>query len=549
MKNITSSRRRFLGAAGAGALGGLLNSQSTFSTEVDGAEERDRDIRSGARKPPNIILFMPDELRADALACYGNPVVKTPNFDQLANRGTRFANCHVQYPICGPSRCSMLTGWPVSVRGHRSQSYFLRNDEPNLFRYLRQAGYDVFWFGKNDALAAESFYSSVTEWNFSDGWDIGDNESAPPPASARKDYRKEPTTFLGQEGGDPRKTKDFGYIEAAIQVLQRREHERPFCIFLPVGFPHPPYRAPKGFYGVYDPSTIKDLSPVGVRKKPDYLSSARTAYRLEDQPPKLYQTIRAGYYDAVSYCDWMFGQLLDAVDASGHRNDTAIVVCSDHGDYAGDYGMVEKWPSGLEDQLTHVPLIVSMPGQAGGRQTTDLVMLFDAMATCLEIAGVEANHTHFARSLMPYVRGEQAEARLAIFAEGGYNSYEPQCFEHPPQNSDIYYARLHLQVNQPQTVTRAAMVRTQDYKLILRPAGQSELYRYRDDPRELNNLYDEPGTAGIQGALKEQLLEWYIATAGVAPMDKDQRGFPPFRPDPVVAPVRTEFPFVERQKL
>ncbi|HEX3918531.1 MAG TPA: sulfatase-like hydrolase/transferase, partial [Caulobacteraceae bacterium] len=113
---------------------------------------------------PNLILFMPDELRADALGCYGNPVTATPHFDRLAAEGTRFAQCHVQFPVCGASRCSLLTGWPAHVRGHRSLYYFLRPEEPNLFRDLRRAGYDVYWFGKNDALAAASFADSVTEW-------------------------------------------------------------------------------------------------------------------------------------------------------------------------------------------------------------------------------------------------------------------------------------------------------------------------------------------------------------------------------------------------
>lgn len=103
-------------------------------------------------------------MRADTLACYGNTVTRTPNFDRIAAEGAKFANCHVQFPVCGPSRCSMVTGWPASVRGHRSQSFFLRRDEPNLFRYLKQGGYDIFWFGKNDMLAAESFYASVTRW-------------------------------------------------------------------------------------------------------------------------------------------------------------------------------------------------------------------------------------------------------------------------------------------------------------------------------------------------------------------------------------------------
>lgn len=91
------------------------------------------------------------------------------------------------------------------------------------------------------------------------------------------------------------------------------------------------------------------------------------------------------------------------------------------------------------------------------------------------------------------------------------------------------------------------MIRTRDHKLVFRPAGQSELYRYQDDPRELNNRYGGPELAAIQSGLKEQLLEWYLASTGVAPMDKDQRGFPLYQPDPHLEPVRAEWPFVRRK--
>ena len=146
MSGLEFTRRGFLGISGAAALSGLLPEAVAKSgqacSENDSARRQNR---------PNIILFQPDEMRADSLACYGNPVTKTPNYDRLASEGSRFTNCHVQYPVCGASRCSFLTGWPTSVRGHRSLYYFLRSYEPNLFRYLKEGGYDVFWFGKNDA--------------------------------------------------------------------------------------------------------------------------------------------------------------------------------------------------------------------------------------------------------------------------------------------------------------------------------------------------------------------------------------------------------------
>src|SRR5690554_5848771 len=108
----------------------------------------------------NFILFNPDEMRAEGVGCYGHPLVPTPNIDRLAAQGTRFDQCHVQHTVCTPSRCSFATGWYPHVRGHRSLWHMLRPDEPNLYKYLKQAGYDVRWWGKNDTLAQESFASS-----------------------------------------------------------------------------------------------------------------------------------------------------------------------------------------------------------------------------------------------------------------------------------------------------------------------------------------------------------------------------------------------------
>ncbi len=132
---------------------------------------------SAKSKPPNYVFFMPDEMRAESLACYGHPLAKTPNFDRLAKEGVRWDQCHVQNPVCAPSRCSLMTGWPVHVRGHRSLYYQLHPDEPNLLRYLKESGYDVYFFGKNDLLSPESFPLSVTEWGSKNGDRPGGSQS------------------------------------------------------------------------------------------------------------------------------------------------------------------------------------------------------------------------------------------------------------------------------------------------------------------------------------------------------------------------------------
>lgn len=470
----------------------------------------------------NLILYFTDEMRADALSCYGNPVTKTPNFDLLARQGTQFRNCHVQNPVCAQSRCSMLTGWPTSVRGHRSLYYLLRPDEPNMFRYLKQAGYDVFWFGKNDAMTPESFHDSVTAWK-----DIMPRSGyGRLPAGPQPDA---PTTMLFPGGGDRRQTLDYPMVQEAIMVLEQRERDRPFCIFLPLLQPHPPYRAPEGFDTLYKPESLPPLAPPGLPGKPQFHAAIRQRFGLDKIDDLTLRKVRAAYYGQVSYSDWLLGELMEAIERTGHAHDTALIASSDHGDYAGDYGLVEKWPSGLESNLTHVPLIARVPGGKAGVVAPDMVELFDIMPTFLALAGTQARHTHFARSLLPQIHGGAGDPDRAAFSEGGYNVYEPQAFE--PREQGLYGPKTNLQNDRPETIQRAASVKTQQYTYISRPGGQSEFYDRARDPLETRNLIDSHTHAHVREALQTRLLNWYVDTSGVPAQSRDARDMPAYIPD------------------
>lgn len=516
MNDFRADRRHFLGMAGASMLTGLIGTQARAATSSS---------KGGAASSPNLILFFPDEMRADALACYGNPVVRTPNLDRLAQDGTRFENCHVQHPVCGASRCSLLTGWPVSVHGHRSLYYFLRPDEPNLFRYLKNAGYDVYWFGKNDALASQSFPDSVTEWH-----DARGAESPTRIAGGGGNVSSGPTTMLLPGGGDRRKTGDYANLELAFRILERREQDKPFCIFLPLFQPHPPYRAPDGFSDLYKASDLPPLIPPGLPGKPAFHQAMREKYGLATVSDMELRQVRATYYGQVSYTDWLLGEVMEALERTNHTADTALFVASDHGDYAGDYGLIEKWPSGLESCLTHVPLIARVPGGVRGAVAKDMVELYDIMATSLELAGTRATHTHFARSLMPQIRGEPGDPERAAFSEGGYNIYEPQAFE--PRLGGLYSVKTDLQSEQPELVSRCASIKTARYSYIARPGGQSELYDRSKDPNETRNLIDVKDHADTRAQLQRRLLNWYIDTTGVPASDRDPRDLPPYYPTP-----------------
>jgi choline-sulfatase len=495
------SRRAFLSATGAQAL-----AQSSRPTEL---------IRR-----PNIVLFMPETVRAESVGCYGHPVVRTPNIDRLAQQGVRFTNCHVQNTVCGPSRCSLMTGWPVHVRGHRSLYYLLHQDEPNLFRYLKQNGYDVYWYGKNDLLTPDSFPSSVTDWD-------SRPPRVPPPHNPWPQTDPHYYSFLYGPGGDRRDTADYANVQAAFRVLERSE--KPFCIFLPLAYAHPPFSAPAGFHDMYDPSKLPPLRPASLPRKPNFFEAIRRMRRLDRLSEADFRKIQAVYLGMISYSDWLLGELLEKIESTNHAGDTAVFLLSDHGEWGGDYGLVEKWPSAMDDALSHVPLVARVPGAAQGHVSHEIVELYDVMATCLELCGIRPQHTHFARSLVPQLQGAPGDPQRAAFCEGGYNRYEPQCFEPMADFSspaDIYYPKVALQNEHPETITRTTSIRTREYKLILRPDGQSELYDLRRDPRELHNVYGTKVYARQQEALRMRLLDWYVRTSDAAPYKQDRRGFP-----------------------
>src|SRR5277367_4781637 len=201
----------------------ILSRRNFLLQSVAASAALQQEARAQSGKKPNLVLYQPETLRAESLACYGHPLVKTPNIDRLASQGTRFADCHVQNPVCGASRCSLMTGWPVHVAGHRKLAHFLHNDEPNLFRYLRENNYDVYWYGKNDLLAPDSFPSSVTDWG-------PRRARVPAPDNPWKQEDPHYYSFLYNAGTDRRDTADYANIHAAIQILEQRDRPNPFCI-------------------------------------------------------------------------------------------------------------------------------------------------------------------------------------------------------------------------------------------------------------------------------------------------------------------------------
>lgn len=502
----------------------------------------------------NIIYFNPDEMRADALGCYGHPLVKTPNLDRLAAMGTLFEQCHVQNTVCSPSRCSFLTGTYVHNRGHRSLWNLLKDDEPNTFRYLKEGGYDVHAIGKNDLYSPKAAKSALTYLHKVEGG----SSSRPIHPKGTPGY----FSFLYEPLESDHHDKYMA--DKAVEIVRSwKTGDKPYMLFLPFSFPHCPYTAPEPWYSMYDP---KDIPELLVTKFKDHLSYAESDYllnkpfsekfgavpsyhplirksrELDKIDPSELKKIMAVYLGMISYSDHLFGKILDAVEETGQLENTAIFAFSDHGDWAGDYGLVEKWPSAMDDKLTRIPMIVKVPGGKKGHRVAEPIECFDIVPTTLSLAGIEATHTHFAKDMGAQLKGEKGDATRAVFCEGGYNENEPVCNEsfsgHKgfdgynerqtiSQPENIYYPKSKMQFDFPFTVSRTTMIRTMKYKLIARPRDVSEFYDLERDPEEMYNRYGDQNFALAQEELEGRLLTWYIETADAAPWGRDPRGWDP----------------------
>ncbi|MGI6570219.1 MAG: sulfatase-like hydrolase/transferase [Caldicoprobacterales bacterium] len=435
-------------------------------------------------------IFFPDEMRASSVSCYGNKTVRMPNYDRFAEEGVRFENCIVQNPVCSPSRCSLMTGWYVHNLGHRTLWHLLRPHEPSLFRYLKKAGYDIAWFGKNDLYSQEYLE------------EICDNIE-----EKRRVYGPQGIKERQVQGGEnPYSMDDPGYysflyspikhedgqvpldknIARAVDFLENiREGDNPFMLFLPIDMPHPPYSAPVSFHNMYDADQLLDdiIGGAASSGKPGFLEMIRRYRNLDKLNPKDFAKIYAVYLGMNSYVDFMLGQLLETLDKTGLSESTTVIISSDHGDWAGNYGLVEKWPNAMDDDIVRVPLLIKTPNGARGHVVNEQVELLDIMATVLELAGIKAEHTHFSQSLVPQLSGSPGDKDRAVFCEGGYDIHEPHCFEGYPKGrgsinlrdpAHIYYPKALQQQEHPESVCRTTMIITLNYKLVKRTSGENE---------------------------------------------------------------------------
>ncbi len=451
---------------------------------------------------PNVLFMMADDLN-NSLGCYGHPLVKTPNLDKLAARGVRFQNAACQFPLCGPSRNSILTGLYPNSTGILTNSQLFRQTIPNhisLPQAFRRDGYFAARIGK---LYHYGVPNSIGTNGHDDpaSWEL---ELNPAGCDRLLEHSNIFSLIPGNFGGtlswyaSPRPDEqhtDGLQAKDAEWVLERcaRDKDRPF--FLALGFfrPHTPYVSPEKWFQGYPEADMPVVQ--GVKEdQADLPAPALGSYKKEQD--KLTDDLRRqavqAYFASISFMDAQAGKVLDALDRLGLADNTIVVFTSDHGYHLGEHGLWQK--QSIFEESARVPLLIAGPGAKKGAVANTPVGLIDLYPTLAELCSVRAPENLQGQSLAPILKDPDAKGRGWVLSQvvrgGGFKRQGASAATGDNGKRIFGYA-----------------LRTDRWRYTEWDEGKAgkELYDHEKDPKELTNLADKPEHADAQSKLADQL--------------------------------------------
>jgi arylsulfatase A-like enzyme len=489
---------------------------------------------------PNIVFIMSDDHAYQAISSYDGRLNQTPNIDRLANEGMRFTRSFVTNSICGPSRAVMLTGKYSHINGHIDNQVAFDGGQQTFPKLLQKAGYQTAIVGK---WHLKSEPTGFDYYNILPGQGHYYN-----PDFIENGERKRITGYVTDL------TTDF-----AIKWLDERDTEKPFCLLVHHKAPHRNWMPAPEYLNKYDevdfplPETFfddystrsasareqelsieKDMQMAYDMKVPQLFHKTqpearqasdanewnlianrmneeqRAAWNKAYQPKNdelikaelsgddltvwKYQRYMQDYLSCIASVDDNVGRLMDYLEAQGLAENTIIVYTSDQGFYLGEHGWFDK--RFMYEQSLRMPLIVRFPKEINPAvNAEDMVLNLDFAPTFLDYAGVDIPADMQGESMRKVLSSETPDDwREAVY----YRYYE--------------YPAVH-------GVKRHYGIRTDRYKLIhfYYDLDEWEFYDLQEDPREVNNLYNDPAYADLIQNLKKQLAalqEKYEDTEG-----------------------------------
>jgi choline-sulfatase len=429
---------------------------------------------SGAAR--NLLFILSDEHNKKVTGCYGHPAIRTPNLDRLAARGTRFTSAYTNCPICVPARASLATGRYVHDVRCWDNAIAYDGRPPSWGHRLMAQGHRVVSIGKlhytRHAPHANGFDEEILPLHIVDG--MGDllglvREELPVRHGAR---------LLGPEAG-PGESEYTAYdraiAQAAVEWLSRearRQHDKPWVLYVGFVAPHFPLIAPPAFYDLYRDHQIAMPSQYAHEARPQhpFLSAMRACmthdagFTGEDM---VRRAIRA-YWGLTSFLDHNVGTILDALEHAGLSGTTRVIYSSDHGDNLGARGLWGK--STMYEESAGIPLIMAGEGVRAGGVCDDVVSLVDLFPTIVQGAGATSHPddaTLPGQSLLDIVNG-RARTRTVL--------------------SEYHAAGA---------IAATYMIRHRGFKYVAYLGMRPMLFDLTKDPHELHDLGDDPAYADV----------------------------------------------------
>lgn len=448
--------------------------------------------------------------------------------------------------MCAQSRCSIFTGNYPHVSGHRSLQSLIKPWEPNLFRALREeGGYHVACLApRGDTFAPEVTELSVDEYGFLETPEFvpnfgrrrgGGGAEADPDSDQDKEDIWRRLFYKGLRNPSQAMDYDDAVVRSALKWLERpprddKNNNKPWVLFMPLIFPHCPFQVEEPYFSMYDRKSMPGPSSYPEQKtgyEPRYMAANRERYGTHRATPEIWAEIMATYYGMISRLDDQLGRVVAKTKELGYWDSTVTMFFTDHGEYLGDHGMIEKWPSGLSDSLTREPLIMGGAGLPQGVVYDEMVEMVDLLPTLLQMAAVGEHFPHCGRPFCDLLvkggkdeDGQLIKHREFAFSEGGFLLSEEPLLEQAPYPYDIKAA---LQHEDTSLVGKAISIRDKEWTFVYRLYEPPELYSRINDPQELHNLAELPEYASVRSNLEAKVLRWMVESSDFLPYQKDPR--------------------------
>ena len=453
---------------------------------------------------PNILFLMTDQQRWDALGCSGG-WVNTPNLDQIAKEGVRFANCVTTSPVCIPTRLSLATGlYPHNTGIWNNMNHTMPVDTPTWMQVIRSVGYRTSLFGKTHLHPHHGDLRDREGLMNSYGLDDV-NEIGGPRASARvlshmtadwqqkgvwKEYQAD---YAERFSNCPHVVRpsvvgldnyaDVYVGQQAKKYLADYQYQQPWFCWVSFGGPHEPWDTPEPYASMYKP---EDMPPAIQPPKMDNLSlpTNELQKKIQRNTPisaEEAQRLRADYAGNIKLIDDQIGQILETIRLRGELENTVIVFVSDHGEMNGDFGLIYK--SNFLNGAVRVPLIVRTPKTVGQKTSQRVshspVEWIDIGPTLVELAGGSINYHQHGKSLMTSLSNPDVEHRSTAISE----------------------------------LDGEIMLLDQEWKIVLNKNGEPYLlFDVQKDPNEINNLVVNREHRNIVIHLRLKILERLMST-------------------------------------